>query len=132
MQVCSAERAEGSRMALSRALSHKDPVAPRAFSVYAALRFPTLRQLPVGLNSHLYDALHPTEPRSTTLADVAPGPSRRIDEAAMTSNDAHAADLATRLASFLAHATGRPAAISSMGPIAGGASRETWAVDAEI
>ncbi|MEO7908679.1 MAG: phosphotransferase family protein [Roseiflexaceae bacterium] len=43
-----------------------------------------------------------------------------------------APDLPARLAAFLAHAAGVPAAITAMQPIAGGASRETWAVDAEI
>ncbi len=41
-------------------------------------------------------------------------------------------DLAVRLAAFLAQAAGAPATISAMKPIAGGASRATWAVDAEI
>src|SRR4051794_9279143 len=41
-------------------------------------------------------------------------------------------DLAARLTIFLAHAAGAPATITLMKPIAGGASRETWAVDAEI
>ncbi len=41
-------------------------------------------------------------------------------------------DLPTRLATFLTHAIGAHTTITSMQPIAGGASRETWAVDAEI
>ena len=41
-------------------------------------------------------------------------------------------DLAARLAAFLAHAAGAPVTITGMRPIAGGASRETWAVDAVI
>ena len=41
-------------------------------------------------------------------------------------------DLAARLAAFLAHAAGAPVTITCMRPIAGGASRETWAVDAVI
>ena len=41
-------------------------------------------------------------------------------------------DLPSRLATFLTHAAGAPARISAMTPIAGGASRETWAVDAEV
>jgi aminoglycoside phosphotransferase (APT) family kinase protein len=41
-------------------------------------------------------------------------------------------DLPARLATFLIQATGAPTTISAMLPIAGGASRETWAVDAEI
>jgi aminoglycoside phosphotransferase (APT) family kinase protein len=43
-----------------------------------------------------------------------------------------AADISTRLAAFLTQASGAPAHISALTPIAGGASRETWAVDAEI
>src|SRR5688500_4991800 len=43
-----------------------------------------------------------------------------------------APDLLTRLAAFLTHAAGAPTSITLMKPIAGGASRETWAVDAEI
>src|SRR5262245_25348264 len=43
-----------------------------------------------------------------------------------------ALDLAARLAAFLTNAAGEPAVITAMQPIAGGASRETWAVDAEI
>jgi aminoglycoside phosphotransferase (APT) family kinase protein len=42
------------------------------------------------------------------------------------------AELRTRLALFLAHTAGVPTTITTMKPIAGGASRETWAVDAEI
>jgi len=41
-------------------------------------------------------------------------------------------EFAARLATFLTHAAGAPATITAMHPIAGGASRETWAVDAEI
>src|SRR5215212_11054413 len=41
-------------------------------------------------------------------------------------------ELMTRLAAFLTATTGTPTIITSMQPIAGGASRETWAVDAEI
>src|SRR3954464_9464717 len=41
-------------------------------------------------------------------------------------------DFRANLAAFLAHATGAPTTITAMQPIAGGASRETWAVDAEI
>src|SRR5689334_17627546 len=41
-------------------------------------------------------------------------------------------DIKARLAAFLTHAAGAPTTISAMKPIAGGASRETWAVDAEI
>ena len=41
-------------------------------------------------------------------------------------------DLAARLAAFLTHACGALTTITGMQPIAGGASRETWAVDAEI
>jgi aminoglycoside phosphotransferase (APT) family kinase protein len=41
-------------------------------------------------------------------------------------------DLPTRLAAFLTHAAGLPATVTDMWPIAGGASRETWAVDAKI
>ena len=44
----------------------------------------------------------------------------------------HPSDLADRLAAFLTHAAAAPASITGMYPIAGGASRETWAVDAEI
>jgi aminoglycoside phosphotransferase (APT) family kinase protein len=40
--------------------------------------------------------------------------------------------LESRLAAFLAHAADAPTTITGMRPIAGGASRETWAVDAEI
>src|SRR5215212_3277735 len=36
------------------------------------------------------------------------------------------------LATFLTHAAGLPTHVTAMQPIAGGASRETWAVDAEI
>jgi aminoglycoside phosphotransferase (APT) family kinase protein len=42
------------------------------------------------------------------------------------------ANLTARLATFLARAAGLPTTITAMQPIAGGASRETWAVDAEI
>src|SRR5215212_267774 len=42
------------------------------------------------------------------------------------------AELTARLGAFIAHAAGAPTTITSMKPIAGGASRETWAVDAEI
>ena len=41
-------------------------------------------------------------------------------------------ELTSRLAAFLTHAADAPATIIGMQPIAGGASRETWAVDAEI
>jgi aminoglycoside phosphotransferase (APT) family kinase protein len=41
-------------------------------------------------------------------------------------------DLSARLAAFLSSVSGTPAAIIAMQPIAGGASRETWALDAEI
>ena len=41
-------------------------------------------------------------------------------------------DLPTRLTAFLTDAAHAPASIINMHPIAGGASRETWAVDAEI
>ncbi|HJZ49903.1 MAG TPA: phosphotransferase family protein [Roseiflexaceae bacterium] len=41
-------------------------------------------------------------------------------------------DLPTRLAAFLASVGSAPATITGMKPLAGGASRETWAVDAEI
>jgi len=44
----------------------------------------------------------------------------------------HADDIASRLAAFLTNAAGAHATIAAMKPIAGGASRETWAVDAEI
>jgi aminoglycoside phosphotransferase (APT) family kinase protein len=47
-------------------------------------------------------------------------------------NEPSPTDLSARLATFLAHATGAPATITRLHPIAGGASRETWAVDAEI
>jgi aminoglycoside phosphotransferase (APT) family kinase protein len=51
----------------------------------------------------------------------------------MTSNESPTStDLATRLAAFLTRAAEAPATITRMRPIAGGASRETWAVDAEI
>lgn len=48
----------------------------------------------------------------------------------MTTQDAH--DLSTRLAAFLTTAAGAPATVVAVRPIAGGASRETWAVDAQI
>jgi aminoglycoside phosphotransferase (APT) family kinase protein len=41
-------------------------------------------------------------------------------------------EIASRLATFLTSVAGAPAAVIAMRPIAGGASRETWAVDAEI
>src|SRR5689334_8588210 len=41
-------------------------------------------------------------------------------------------ELASRLADFLTQASGAPATINALTPIAGGASRATWAVDAEI
>jgi aminoglycoside phosphotransferase (APT) family kinase protein len=41
-------------------------------------------------------------------------------------------EMTARLAAFLSSAAGAPATISAMQPIAGGASRATWAVDAEI
>jgi aminoglycoside phosphotransferase (APT) family kinase protein len=44
----------------------------------------------------------------------------------------HADDIAARLAAFLTTAADAPATIAALRPIAGGASRETWAVDAEI
>jgi aminoglycoside phosphotransferase (APT) family kinase protein len=44
----------------------------------------------------------------------------------------YANDIALRLAAFLTTAAGAPATVVAMRPIAGGASRETWAVDAEI
>jgi aminoglycoside phosphotransferase (APT) family kinase protein len=44
----------------------------------------------------------------------------------------HADEIASRLAAFLVSAAGAPATIVAMRPIAGGASRETWSVDAEI
>jgi aminoglycoside phosphotransferase (APT) family kinase protein len=49
----------------------------------------------------------------------------------MISNNT-ATDLAAHLAAFLANVTGAPTTITAVHPIAGGASRETWAVDAEI
>jgi aminoglycoside phosphotransferase (APT) family kinase protein len=49
-----------------------------------------------------------------------------------TTNTSASPDLPARLAAFLAQATGAPATITDIRPIAGGASRETWAVDAEI
>jgi aminoglycoside phosphotransferase (APT) family kinase protein len=41
-------------------------------------------------------------------------------------------DFPTRLAAFLSACAGAPAVITALRPIAGGASRETWALDAEI
>jgi aminoglycoside phosphotransferase (APT) family kinase protein len=41
-------------------------------------------------------------------------------------------DMRARLGSFLSAAAGAPATVLAIQPIAGGASRETWAVDAEV
>ncbi|HEU5102529.1 MAG TPA: phosphotransferase family protein [Roseiflexaceae bacterium] len=41
-------------------------------------------------------------------------------------------EIAARLAAFLTTVAGAPATVVAMQPIAGGASRETWAVEAEI
>jgi len=45
---------------------------------------------------------------------------------------APAEDLVSRLAAFLSDTAGAPAEITSLKPIAGGASLETWAVDATV
>jgi aminoglycoside phosphotransferase (APT) family kinase protein len=55
-----------------------------------------------------------------------------MPESSMTPVSPTSNDLATRLAAFLLASAGAPAAITALRPIAGGASRETWALDAEI
>ncbi len=45
---------------------------------------------------------------------------------------APAEDLVSRLAAFLSDTAGAPAEVTAVKPIAGGASLETWAVDATV